>query len=111
MWGWWDTPLLRALGLCGRAANSGCRAVAGCAAPGGDVRVVAELGRGSVPGGASQAGKQGGGEAGEVAPVAVSSMALTEAVDTVVIASEGVWCVAVVCNRHVYYTITDMCVV
>ena len=64
------------------------------------MRIVAELGRGSVPGGANQAGKQDSGEAQDVAPVTVSSMALSEAVDTVVVASEGVWCVAHTHDGH-----------
>ena len=83
--------LTSACGVCCRAANIGCRGIAGRAAPGGDVRVVAELGRGSAPGVAAQAEKQGGAEAGDAASVAVSSVALSKAVDTIVVASEGVW--------------------
>ena len=58
------------------------------------MRVVAELGRSASPGAAGREGKQGCPEAGDAAPVEVASTPLSEAVDTVVIASEGVWCVA-----------------
>ncbi|KAK9837409.1 hypothetical protein WJX81_000323 [Elliptochloris bilobata] len=71
-------------------ANSGCRAVAGRAAPGGKVRVVADVGRGGLPGTADTGAKPGR-EAGDAAPIMVCSVALSEAVDTIVVASEGVW--------------------
>lgn len=94
--------------FCNRCANHGCRVVAGRAAPGGEVLMAAELGRGAAPAVAEQQAARAreasaGAEqraaraqdalaaAGGAAPLAVASVALSEAVDTVIVASEGVW--------------------
>lgn len=95
-----------------RCSNHGCRVVAGRAAPVGEVVVAAELGRGAArdpnPNPAKQQAARArdasaGAEqqaaraqdalaaAGGSAPLAVASVALSEAVDTVIVASEGVW--------------------
>jgi len=77
--------------LCCRVANHGCCVVAGRAAPGAPAAVVAEVGRGSAEP-AEALPELGRAAADCAARVTVASVPLSADVDTVIVASQGVWC-------------------